>query len=82
MKPTLRPGLKHSFSYTVPIGKTVPAVTVGAECIEVRGPRAKFAVRPHDGIDEIGRHSRAVHHGLGPVQQIRRCQGREGQRQG
>jgi fluoroacetyl-CoA thioesterase len=54
MKPTLRPGLKHSFSYTVPIGKTVPAVTVGAECIEVRGPRAKFAVRAHDGIDEIG----------------------------
>ena len=24
MKPTLRPGLKHSFSYTVPVGKTVP----------------------------------------------------------
>jgi fluoroacetyl-CoA thioesterase len=30
------------------------AVTVEAECIEVRGPRAKFAVRAHDGIDEIG----------------------------
>ena len=114
MKPTLRPGLKHSFSYTVPVGKTVPhlygespelaampvvfatgfmvglmewtcvqllgphldpgecslgvhinvlhkaatpagfAVTVEAECIEVRGPRAKLAVRVHDGIDEIG----------------------------
>jgi fluoroacetyl-CoA thioesterase len=109
MKPTLRAGLKHSFSYTVPAGKTVPhlyeespelaempevfatgfmvglmewtcvqllrphldpgehidvshkaatpvgfAVTVEAECIEVRGPRAKFAVRAHDGIDEIG----------------------------
>jgi fluoroacetyl-CoA thioesterase len=114
MKPTLRPGLKHSFSYTVPPGKTVPhhyeespehaampevfvtgfmvglmewtcvqllgphldpgegslgvhidvsheaatpvgfAVTVEAECVEVRGPRAKFALRAHDGIDEIG----------------------------
>ena len=114
MKPTLKAGLKHSFSYTVPAGKTVPhlyeespelaempevfatgfmvglmewtcvqllrphldpgegslgvhidvshkaatpvgfAITVDAECIEVRGPRAKFAVRAHDGIDEIG----------------------------
>jgi fluoroacetyl-CoA thioesterase len=114
MKPTLQAGLKHSFSYTVPVGKTVPhlyeespelaamtevfatgfmvglmewtcvqllrhhlhpgegslgvhidvshkavtpvgfAVTVEAERIEVRGPRAKFAVRAHDGIDEIG----------------------------
>ena len=114
MKPTLKAGLKHSFSYTVPAGKTVPhlyeespelaempevfatgfmvglmewtcvqllrphldpgegslgvhidvshkaatpvgfAVTVEAECTEVRGPRAKFAVRAHDGIDEIG----------------------------
>jgi fluoroacetyl-CoA thioesterase len=114
MKPTLKAGLKHSFSYTVPAGKTVPhlyeespelaempevfatgfmvglmewtcvqllrphldpgegslgvridvshkaatpvgfAVTVEAECIEVRGPRVKFAVRAHDGIDEIG----------------------------
>ena len=24
MKPTLKAGLKHSFSYTVPAGKTVP----------------------------------------------------------
>jgi len=24
MKPSLRAGLKHSFSYTVPLGKTVP----------------------------------------------------------
>ena len=114
MKPTLKAGLKHSFSYTVPAGKTVPhlyeespelaempevfatgfmvglmewtcvqllrphldpgegslgvhidvshkaatpvgfTITVDAECIEVRGPRAKFAVRAHDGIDEIG----------------------------
>ncbi len=29
-------------------------VTVDAECIEVRGPRAKFTVRAHDGMDEIG----------------------------
>jgi fluoroacetyl-CoA thioesterase len=114
MKPTLKAGLKHSFSYTVPAGKTVPhlyeespelaempevfatgfmvglmewtcvqllrphldpgegslgvhidvshkaatpvgfTITVHAECIEVRGPRAKFAVKAHDGIDEIG----------------------------
>ena len=29
-------------------------VTVEAECIEVKGPRAKFRVRAHDGVDEIG----------------------------
>lgn len=29
-------------------------VTVDAECIEVRGPRAKFKVIAHDGVDEIG----------------------------
>ena len=34
-----------------PVGFTV---TVEAECLEVRGPRAKFALRAHDGIDEIG----------------------------
>ena len=114
MKPTLQPGLKYTFAYTVPVSKTVPqlyqespelaampevfatgfmvglmewtcvqllaphldpgegslgvhidvshkaatpvgfTVTVEAECIEVRGPRAKFALRAHDGIDEIG----------------------------
>ena len=114
MKPSLKPGLTHRFSYTVPITKTVPhlyeeapelavmpevfatgfmvglmewtcvqllaphldpgegglgvhidvahkaatpvgfTITVEAECLEVRGPRAKFAVRAHDGIDEIG----------------------------
>lgn len=114
MKPTLREGLKHSFSYQVPANKTVPhiydeapelqtmpevfataymiglmewtcvqllaphldegegslgvhvdvshksatppglTVTVEAECIELRGPRAKFKLRAHDGIDEIG----------------------------
>jgi fluoroacetyl-CoA thioesterase len=114
MKPTLKPGLTHRFTYTVPVAKTVPhfytespelaampevfatgfmvglmewtcvqllgphldagegslgvhidvshkaatpvgfTITVDAECIEVRGPRAKFRVRAHDGIDEIG----------------------------
>ena len=29
-------------------------VTVEAECIELKGPRAKFRVRAHDGVDEIG----------------------------
>jgi fluoroacetyl-CoA thioesterase len=29
-------------------------VTVEAECVEVRGPRAKFTLRAHDGVDEIG----------------------------
>ena len=29
-------------------------VTVEAECIEVKGPRAKFRLRAHDGVDEIG----------------------------
>ena len=114
MKPSLVPGLKHSFSYTVPVTKTVPhlyaeapqlqampevfatgfmvglmewtcvqllephldegegslgvhidvshkaatpvgfTVTVDAECTEVRGPRARFTVTAHDGIEEIG----------------------------
>lgn len=114
MKPSLKAGLKHRFSYTVPKAKTVPylyteapelqempevfatgfmvglmewtcvqllaphldagegslgvhidvlhkaatppglTVTVDAECVEVRGPRARFTLRAHDGIDEIG----------------------------
>jgi fluoroacetyl-CoA thioesterase len=114
MKPTLKAGLKHRFSYRVPGSKTVPqlypearelqvmpevfatgfmvglmewtcikllephldqgegslgthidvshksatpigfTVTVEAECIEVRGPRARFKLIAHDGIDEIG----------------------------
>lgn len=29
-------------------------VTVEAECIEVRGPRVRFKLRAHDGVDEIG----------------------------
>ena len=114
MKPTLKAGLKHRFSYRVPAAKTVPhlyaespelrampevfatgfmvglmewtcikllephldkgegslgthidvshkaatpagfTVTVEAECIEVRGPRARFKIFAHDGVDEIG----------------------------
>jgi len=114
MKPSLKAGLKHSFSYRVPNTKTVPhlyrespelrampdvfatgfmvglmewtcvqlldphlddgegslgthidishkaatpvgfTVTVEAECIDVRGPRARFKIVAHDGIDEIG----------------------------
>jgi len=114
MKSSLKPGLKHSFSYQVPETKTVPylyaespqlqampevfatgfmvglmewtcvqllephldqgegslgthidishkaatppgfTVTVEAECIEVRGPRARFKIVAHDGLDEIG----------------------------
>jgi fluoroacetyl-CoA thioesterase len=29
-------------------------VTVEVECTEVRGPRARFEIRAHDGIEEIG----------------------------
>jgi fluoroacetyl-CoA thioesterase len=114
MKPTLKAGLKHRFSYRVPQAKTVPqlypeaselqvmpevfatgfmvglmewtcikllephldkgegslgthidvshkaatpigfTVTVEAECVEVRGPRARFKLVAHDGVDEIG----------------------------
>jgi fluoroacetyl-CoA thioesterase len=114
MKPSLKAGLKHSFSYQVPETKTVPhlyrespqlqampevfatgfmvglmewtcvqllephldqgegslgthidishkaatlpgfTVTVEAECVEVRGPRARFKLTAHDGLDEIG----------------------------
>jgi fluoroacetyl-CoA thioesterase len=114
MKTSLKPGLKHSFSYRVPEEKTVPhlyrespelqampavfatgfmvglmewtcvqlltphldagegslgthidvsykaatppglTVTIEAECIEVNGPRARFRIRAHDGLEEIG----------------------------
>jgi fluoroacetyl-CoA thioesterase len=114
VKPSLKPGLKHRFSYEVPVSKTVPhlyteapqlqvmpevfatgfmvglmewtcvqllephldedegslgvhidishkaatppgfTVTVEAECVELRGPRARFKVTAHDGVDEIG----------------------------
>ena len=29
-------------------------VTVEAECVEVRGPRTRFKLTAHDGVDEIG----------------------------
>ena len=114
MKSSLKPGLRHRLTYTVPETKTVPhlypespqlrampevfatgfmvglmewtcvqllephldqgegslgthidvshksatpagmTVTVEAECIEVRGPRARFKLTANDGIDEIG----------------------------
>jgi fluoroacetyl-CoA thioesterase len=114
MKPLLKPGLKHRFSYRVPENKTVPhlyreapqlqamptvfatgfmvglmewtcvqllephldtgegslgvhidvshkaatppgmTVTVEAVCAEVRGPRVRFKLTAHDGVDEIG----------------------------
>lgn len=40
-----------SHKAATPVGFTI---TVEAECIELRGPRAKFSVRAHDGVDEIG----------------------------
>jgi fluoroacetyl-CoA thioesterase len=40
-----------SHKAATPVGFTI---TVESECIEVRGPRAKFAIKAHDGIDEIG----------------------------
>jgi len=40
-----------SHKAVTPVGFTI---TVEAECVEVKGPRAKFAIKAHDGIDEIG----------------------------
>jgi fluoroacetyl-CoA thioesterase len=40
-----------SHASATPPGLTV---TVEAECIEARGPRVKFRVRAHDGLDMIG----------------------------
>jgi len=114
MKPSLKPGLTHRFSYVVPVAKTVPhlypeslelaampeifatgfmvglmewtcvqllaphldagegslgvhinvshkaatpvglTITVESQCVEVSGPRTKFAIKANDGIDEIG----------------------------
>ena len=114
MKSSLKPGLRHRFSYAVPENRTVPhlypespelqempeifatgfmvglmewtcvqllkphlddgegslgthidvshksatppgfTVTVEAECVELRGPRARFKIVAHDGVDEIG----------------------------
>lgn len=48
-----------SHQATTPPGLTV---TVDAEITELRGPRAKFKVRAHDGVDLIGegRHERFI----------------------
>jgi fluoroacetyl-CoA thioesterase len=48
-----------SHKAATPVGFTI---TVEAECIEVRGPRARFALRAHDGVDEIssGTHERFI----------------------
>ena len=48
-----------SHTAATPPGLTV---TVEAECIEVRGPRAKFKLRAHDDVDEIstGTHDRFI----------------------
>jgi fluoroacetyl-CoA thioesterase len=106
MKPSLKPGLKHRFSYRVPENKTVPHLyreapqlrpmpevfatgfmvglmewtclkllephldtgegslgvhvdvshkaAVEAVCVEVRGPRVRFKLTAHDGVDQIG----------------------------
>jgi fluoroacetyl-CoA thioesterase len=106
MKPSLKPGLKHRFSYRVPETKTVPhfyreapqlrpmpevfatgfmvglmewtclkllephldtgegslgvhvdvshKAAVEAVCVEVRGPRVRFKLTAHDGVDQIG----------------------------
>jgi fluoroacetyl-CoA thioesterase len=40
-----------SHKSATPVGFTV---TVEAECIELRGPRARFKLTAHDGVDEIG----------------------------
>ena len=40
-----------SHKAATPVGFTI---TVDAECVEVRGPRAWFKVVAHDGVEEIG----------------------------
>ncbi|MBM3544235.1 MAG: thioesterase [Alphaproteobacteria bacterium] len=40
-----------SHKAATPVGMTV---TVDAECIEARGPRVRFKLTAHDGVDEIG----------------------------
>jgi fluoroacetyl-CoA thioesterase len=58
LRPHLDPGegslgvhIDISHKAATPPGMTV---TVDAECVEVRGPRAHFTIKAHDGIDEIG----------------------------
>jgi fluoroacetyl-CoA thioesterase len=40
-----------SHKAATPVGMTV---TVDAECVEARGPRVRFKITAHDGVDEIG----------------------------
>jgi fluoroacetyl-CoA thioesterase len=40
-----------SHKAATPVGMTV---TVEAECTEARGPRVRFKLTAHDGVDEIG----------------------------
>lgn len=48
-----------SHKAATPVGFTV---TVEAECVEVRGPRTRFKLVAHDGVDEIasGTHERFI----------------------
>ena len=54
-------GIHVDVSHTAatPPGLTV---TVEAECIELKGPRAKFSLRAHDGVEQIstGTHERFI----------------------
>jgi fluoroacetyl-CoA thioesterase len=40
-----------SHKAATPVGMTV---TVDAECVEARGPRVRFKLTAHDGVEEIG----------------------------
>jgi fluoroacetyl-CoA thioesterase len=58
LEPHLDPGegslgthIDVSHKAATPVGFTV---TVEAECVEVRGPRTRFKIVAHDGVDEIG----------------------------
>ena len=52
MKPTLKPGLKHRFAYTVPENKTVPYTypEVARDCGDAEGVRHRLHGRA-DGMD-------------------------------
>ena len=45
MKPTLRPGLSHRFSYKVPENKTVPHLYPEVADFPVRGGMEQFSAR-------------------------------------
>ncbi len=55
MKPTLKPGLKHRFSYTVPENKTVPYTYPEAAEIAVDAEGVRH--RLHDRADGVGMHA-------------------------